>query len=62
VFGGFTRQIDLNQQLRRAASFGGRRIELRDQLGAVDRLNRGKGRPCLSGLVRLQVAEQMPPD
>ena len=38
------------------------RSELPEQLDAVDRLDRGERRPGLSSLVRLQVAEEMPPE
>jgi hypothetical protein len=58
----FARQIDLDQQFRRVSSVGRPAIELFEQLHAVDRLNHRERRRRLARLVRLQVAEEMPPD
>jgi hypothetical protein len=59
---GFPGEIHLNQQFRRVLRVRGCLVKLVEELDAVNRLNHRERRRRLSGLVRLQVTKQMPPD
>ena len=54
-------QIDLDQHVDRAPGLGGALIHSFQQVDAVDRVNRAGHPRGLSRLVRLQVADEMPP-
>src|SRR3954463_2162858 len=58
----FSRQIDLNQDLGRSLPLGRRGVHLSKQLDRVDRMDAVKAGRGFPGLVRLQVADEMPPD
>jgi hypothetical protein len=62
VLCGLAGEINLYEQLDLAARRPSGFVEFRDQCPIVHRVNDVEPRPGFPGFVRLQVADQMPPD